>query len=154
MVTSSQGKIHIFLNLLSPAYIGGCNVCWISRNLWRQQWTWRTCWASILWCLVMLVKESTRSWWLPWAGQQQNLWCPGKQYHCSLQKKALVCQFIVTEAHLFFVLCRCLPLWVGARGIEFDWKYIQMSFDSNISLVSNYLLLLPLCSRVGFRCTK
>ncbi|KAK0149451.1 Transmembrane protein 147 [Merluccius polli] len=30
---------------------------------------------------------------------------------------------------------RCLPLWVGARGIEFDWKYIQMSFDSNISLV-------------------
>ncbi|KAK3541656.1 hypothetical protein QTP86_034661, partial [Hemibagrus guttatus] len=29
----------------------------------------------------------------------------------------------------------CIPLWVGARGIEFDWKYIQMSFDSNISLV-------------------
>ncbi|CAJ1062052.1 Transmembrane protein 147 [Xyrichtys novacula] len=33
------------------------------------------------------------------------------------------------------VMSRCLPLWVGARGIEFDWKYIQMSFDSNISLV-------------------
>ncbi|XP_043541355.1 transmembrane protein 147 [Chiloscyllium plagiosum] len=31
---------------------------------------------------------------------------------------------------------RCIPLWVGARGIEFDWKYIQMSFDSNLSLVS------------------
>ncbi|XP_076310291.1 BOS complex subunit TMEM147 isoform X2 [Tachypleus tridentatus] len=30
---------------------------------------------------------------------------------------------------------RFLPLWVGARGIEFDWKYLQMSFDSNISLV-------------------
>nr|KAF6318974.1 transmembrane protein 147 [Pipistrellus kuhlii] len=29
----------------------------------------------------------------------------------------------------------CIPLWVGARGIEFDWKYIQMSIDSNISLV-------------------
>lgn len=37
---------------------------------------------------------------------------------------------------------RCLPLWVGARGIEFDWKYIQMSFDSNISLVSSCALLL------------
>uniref|UniRef100_A0A3Q3ELX6 BOS complex subunit TMEM147 n=1 Tax=Labrus bergylta TaxID=56723 RepID=A0A3Q3ELX6_9LABR len=33
------------------------------------------------------------------------------------------------------VMSRCLPLWVGARGIEFDWKYIQMSFDSNISLI-------------------
>ncbi|KAM4567791.1 transmembrane protein 147 [Fundulus heteroclitus] len=33
------------------------------------------------------------------------------------------------------VMSRFLPLWVGARGIEFDWKYIQMSFDSNISLV-------------------
>uniref|UniRef100_A0A803K449 BOS complex subunit TMEM147 n=1 Tax=Xenopus tropicalis TaxID=8364 RepID=A0A803K449_XENTR len=33
------------------------------------------------------------------------------------------------------VMSRCLPLWVGARGIEFDWKYIQMSIDSNISLV-------------------
>ncbi|KAL5019636.1 hypothetical protein ScPMuIL_002528 [Solemya velum] len=33
------------------------------------------------------------------------------------------------------VMTRFLPLWVGARGIEFDWKYIQMSFDSNISLV-------------------
>uniref|UniRef100_A0A673J9Z9 BOS complex subunit TMEM147 n=1 Tax=Sinocyclocheilus rhinocerous TaxID=307959 RepID=A0A673J9Z9_9TELE len=33
------------------------------------------------------------------------------------------------------IMSRCIPLWVGARGIEFDWKYIQMSFDSNISLV-------------------
>ncbi len=24
---------------------------------------------------------------------------------------------------------------MGARGIEFDWKYIQKSLDSNISLV-------------------
>ncbi|GFR70859.1 transmembrane protein 147-like [Elysia marginata] len=24
---------------------------------------------------------------------------------------------------------------MGARGVEFDWKYIQMSFDSNISLI-------------------
>ena len=26
-------------------------------------------------------------------------------------------------------------LWVGARGVEFDWKYIQKSFDANISLL-------------------
>ena len=35
-------------------------------------------------------------------------------------------------------LFRFLPLWVGARGIEFDWKYIQMSLDSNIALVRFY----------------
>ena len=34
-----------------------------------------------------------------------------------------------------FAFLSCIPLWVGARGIEFDWKYIQMSIDSNISLV-------------------
>ncbi|XP_028921157.1 transmembrane protein 147 [Ornithorhynchus anatinus] len=33
------------------------------------------------------------------------------------------------------VTARCIPLWVGARGIEFDWKYIQMGIESNISLV-------------------
>ena len=34
------------------------------------------------------------------------------------------------------LLTRALPLWVGARGLEFDWKYIQMSLDSNFCLVS------------------
>ena len=29
----------------------------------------------------------------------------------------------------------CVPLWVGARGIEFDWRHVQMGLDSNISLV-------------------
>jgi hypothetical protein len=33
------------------------------------------------------------------------------------------------------LLTRVIFLWVGARGIEFDWKYIQNSFDANISLV-------------------
>ncbi|XP_048254509.1 BOS complex subunit TMEM147-like [Haliotis cracherodii] len=33
------------------------------------------------------------------------------------------------------VMTRFLPLWVGARGVEFDWKYVQMSFDSNVSLI-------------------
>ncbi|EMP24796.1 hypothetical protein UY3_18143 [Chelonia mydas] len=47
------------------------------------------------------------------------------------------------------VMSRCIPLWVGARGIEFDWKYIQMSIDSNISLVRAPLLL-PGPSAVSF----
>ena len=33
------------------------------------------------------------------------------------------------------VLTRLVFLWVGARGVEFDWKYIQKSFDANISLL-------------------
>ncbi|XP_068785565.1 BOS complex subunit TMEM147 isoform X1 [Struthio camelus] len=32
---------------------------------------------------------------------------------------------------------RCVPLWVGARGIEFDWRYLQMGLDSNISLAQH-----------------
>merc|ERR1719510_475003 len=39
-----------------------------------------------------------------------------------------------------FLLTRVIFLWVGARGIEFDWKYIQKSFDANINLV-HYLTL-------------
>lgn len=35
------------------------------------------------------------------------------------------------------IMTRLVPLWVGARGVEFDWKYIQMSFDANVSLVSD-----------------
>ena len=36
-------------------------------------------------------------------------------------------------AELF--VTRVLPLWFGARGTEFDWKYIQMSLESNVNLV-------------------
>lgn len=36
---------------------------------------------------------------------------------------------------------RLFPLWVGARGVEFDWKYIQMSLESNINLVSTIMYL-------------
>ncbi|KAK0080041.1 hypothetical protein PV326_008407 [Microctonus aethiopoides] len=35
------------------------------------------------------------------------------------------------------ILTRFLLLWVGARGAEFDWKYIQKSLESNISLVQH-----------------
>ena len=34
-----------------------------------------------------------------------------------------------------FALTRALPLWVGARGTQFDWKYIMMSIDANFNLV-------------------
>jgi len=33
------------------------------------------------------------------------------------------------------ILTRLLSLWVGAKGIEFNWRYMQESFDANISLV-------------------
>lgn len=33
------------------------------------------------------------------------------------------------------ILSRGLMLWVGARGAEFSWLYIQKCLDSNISLV-------------------
>ena len=39
------------------------------------------------------------------------------------------------------VMTRLVPLWVGARGVEFDWKYIQMSFDANVSLVSGFYFI-------------
>merc|ERR1712142_1404591 len=42
-----------------------------------------------------------------------------------------------------FLLTRVIFLWVGARGIEFDWKYIQKSLDSNVNLV-HYLTLAAL----------
>ena len=53
----------------------------------------------------MLARGNTRSW-LPWAGPLLSSLCPAAS-----------------------------PSWLELRGIEFDWKYIQMSIDSNISLV-------------------
>lgn len=41
-------------------------------------------------------------------------------------------------AELLFT--RVVFLWFGAKGVEFDWRYIQNSFDANISLV-HYLTL-------------
>lgn len=32
-------------------------------------------------------------------------------------------------------LTRFVPLWIGARGAEFHWRYIQESLESNINLV-------------------
>lgn len=33
------------------------------------------------------------------------------------------------------ILSRGLLLWIGARGAEFDWIYIQKCLESNILLV-------------------
>ncbi|KAB0799548.1 hypothetical protein PPYR_07428 [Photinus pyralis] len=35
------------------------------------------------------------------------------------------------------ILSRALLLWVGARGAEFDWKYIHKCLESNIALVQH-----------------
>ncbi|XP_063696525.1 BOS complex subunit TMEM147 [Culicoides brevitarsis] len=35
------------------------------------------------------------------------------------------------------VLSRALTLWVGARGAEFSWVYIQQCLESNILLIQN-----------------
>ncbi|CAH0561311.1 unnamed protein product [Brassicogethes aeneus] len=35
------------------------------------------------------------------------------------------------------ILSRAVFLWVGARGAEFDWKYIEKCLESNISLVQH-----------------
>ena len=56
----------------------------------------------------------------------------------SVQKMLQYQYFLCSNSNHFApLLCfRVIPFWVGARGIEFDWKYIQMSFQSNINLVS------------------
>ena len=40
------------------------------------------------------------------------------------------------------ILTKALPLWVGARGLQFDWKYILMSLDANVSLVRDAFYML------------
>ena len=34
------------------------------------------------------------------------------------------------------VMTKVLPLWVGARGVEFEWTNIQAALESNLNLVS------------------
>ena len=35
------------------------------------------------------------------------------------------------------VTTKVIPLWVGARGVEFQWDNIQSALDSNVNLVSS-----------------
>eukprot|EP00111_Clytia_hemisphaerica_P008132 TCONS_00023714-protein len=34
-----------------------------------------------------------------------------------------------------YLTTKLIPLWVGARAIEFNWIHTQLSFDANISLI-------------------
>lgn len=36
------------------------------------------------------------------------------------------------------VMTKVLPLWVGARGVEFEWTNLQSALDSNVNLVTTY----------------
>lgn len=38
------------------------------------------------------------------------------------------------------LLTRVFAIWVGAKGVEFNWRYIQLGLDANISLVSDKVL--------------
>ena len=44
--------------------------------------------------------------------------------------------FILGWATAEYLTTKLIPLWVGARAIEFNWIHTQLSFDANISLVS------------------
>lgn len=39
------------------------------------------------------------------------------------------------------LLTRFFLLWVGARGAEFDWKYVQKCLESNVNVVSFEFLI-------------
>ena len=61
------------------------------------------------------------------------------QHSCFFLIKLL--PFFKGWASAEFLTTKLIPLWVGAKGIEFDWKYTQMSLDSNISLVSSHFII-------------
>ena len=64
---------------------------------------------------------------------------------------SFIFSFILGWATAELIMTRLVPLWVGARGVEFDWKYIQMSFDANVSLVSDshFITGTNLCITLG-----
>lgn len=39
-----------------------------------------------------------------------------------------------------FLLGRALPLWAGARGLQFDWQYLLMSLEANQMLVQHMVM--------------
>jgi len=49
------------------------------------------------------------------------------------------------------VLKRLAPLWIGARSLEFDWKYVSMSIEANFGLILHISLasLIWIWSRKG-----
>ena len=53
---------------------------------------------------------------------------------CSISTPTLYVLFI-GWATAEYLTTKLIPLWVGARAIEFNWVHTQLSFDANISLV-------------------
>ncbi|VDP47632.1 unnamed protein product [Schistosoma margrebowiei] len=39
------------------------------------------------------------------------------------------------------VATRYVPIWVGTRGLEFDWKYLCLSYEANLDLVRMHIML-------------
>ena len=44
---------------------------------------------------------------------------------------------------------KVIPLWVGARGVEFQWFNLQAALDANTNLVQNYVMWSMLVSHVN-----
>jgi hypothetical protein len=61
-----------------------------------------------------------------------------KRTRCGTDQKVLAIG--LGWAFVDAIFRRLLPLWIGARGVEFEWQYIQMSVDSNITLISSVTL--------------
>lgn len=63
------------------------------------------------------------------------------QKHININSKLIIYNvfslFLKGWASADAIATRFLPLWVGARGTEFDWKYIQSGFIANFNLVSD-----------------
>ncbi|CAH8450550.1 unnamed protein product [Schistosoma margrebowiei] len=38
------------------------------------------------------------------------------------------------------VATRYVPIWVGTRGLEFDWKYLCLSYEANLDLVDTFVM--------------
>eukprot|EP00906_Rhabdomonas_costata_P016882 RCo024253 len=36
------------------------------------------------------------------------------------------------------IVTRLLPLWIGARDLEFSWRYLQMAVEANLTLVVTF----------------
>ncbi|CAH8443099.1 unnamed protein product [Schistosoma turkestanicum] len=38
------------------------------------------------------------------------------------------------------IATRYVPIWVGTRGLEFDWKYLCLSYEANLDLIDTFVM--------------
>ncbi|KAK4472736.1 hypothetical protein MN116_003961 [Schistosoma mekongi] len=38
------------------------------------------------------------------------------------------------------IATRYVPIWVGTRGLEFDWRYLCLSYEANLDLVDTFVM--------------